>query len=535
MPVFGGYETVGQLSPTPFGSVYKAKAAGGSAANFIIKTYSPLGVDARELKTHPDVKRFLGSAELQKLASEKSKHWAPIHEMGISEEGAYYVSTFYPTSASRLIKGKTKLGADDFYELTAAVLAGLLELRECCRRSHGNLLPSSILLPRMDATGYGQAMLAEPLASDSTKAASEQGDLAAVGRVLYELVMHKAYNVAGAWPIPDTPEWARMGKRGKGWREFCNKLLSTDPADATTLEAAQGELARLKPKKAPVPIWAIAAAVLVVGIGVGLFAYLRLRPDPNFKNEWVQLVDAYPGWLRIFAEDGLRNQLPKEYSATKEMVEKAHMELDPRELSGKRDVDEQKNNPPATRDGMAKAKAAYDLAKTIQIQMLGQIGVPAPSELDGKTLPGALIEKIDWYAKEYQKRGWTAPAKQLSDLVATPAGETGGQFMNRLVRLFGELPALNAIEIDWAIVDAKIKQVNDPKDPVWGQFPDFVKRTIYGELQANSNISAKDVALKVKELRGEFENEKEFWPELFRFVSGPWKGDIDRAALAKGS
>src|SRR3954464_4472886 len=119
MPVFGGYETVGQLSPTPFGSVYKAKAAGG-AANFIIKTFSPLGVDERELRKHPDVKRFLGSAELQKLASGKSKHWAPIHEMGICEEGAYYVSTFYPTSASRLIKGKTKLGADDFFALTEA-------------------------------------------------------------------------------------------------------------------------------------------------------------------------------------------------------------------------------------------------------------------------------------------------------------------------------------------------------------------------------------------------------------------------------
>src|SRR6266576_2391121 len=116
--------------------------------------------------------------------------------MGVSNEGAYYVSTFYPTSASRLIKGKTKLGADDFHELTSAVLAGLVELRECCRRS--------------------------------------QGDLAGLGRVLYELVMHKPYNVAGAWPIPDSPEWARMGKRGKGWKEFCNKLLSTDPADATT-------------------------------------------------------------------------------------------------------------------------------------------------------------------------------------------------------------------------------------------------------------------------------------------------------------
>ena len=58
-----------------------------------------------------------------------------------------------------------------------------MELRECCRRSHGNLAPSSILLPRMDASGYAEAMLAEPLAADSSKAASEQGDLAALGRV----------------------------------------------------------------------------------------------------------------------------------------------------------------------------------------------------------------------------------------------------------------------------------------------------------------------------------------------------------------
>src|SRR5258706_15788876 len=125
-------------------------------------------------------------------------------------------------------------------------------------------------------------MWAEPLAADSTKAASEQGDLAALGRVLYELVMHKAYNVAGAWPIPESPEWARMGRAGKGWREFCNKLLSTDPADAMTLEGAQAELNKLKPKKALVPIWAIAAAVLVLAIGGGGVRYFSFLAGPKF-------------------------------------------------------------------------------------------------------------------------------------------------------------------------------------------------------------------------------------------------------------
>src|SRR5438552_7218115 len=218
MPVFGGYETVAPLSPTPFGAVYKAKKAGGPP-EFIIKTFNPLGAGADELRRHPDVKRFLGSAELQKLAASNSKHWAPVHDFGISDDGAYYVSTFYPTSVSRLIKGGTKLDAQDLYALTEAVLAGLVELRQCCRRSHGNLLASTILLPRMDVTGYGEAMLAEPLAADSSKAASEQGDLAALGRVLYELVMHKAYSAHGAWPIPESKEWARMGRAGRGWRE----------------------------------------------------------------------------------------------------------------------------------------------------------------------------------------------------------------------------------------------------------------------------------------------------------------------------
>src|SRR4051812_15159713 len=155
MPVFGGYETVAQLSPTPFGAVYKAKAAGGTSADFIVKTFSPLGVDAAELKRHPDVKKFLGSADLQKqVVASGAKHWAPVHAMGISEEGAFYVSTFFPTSASRLIKGKARVGGDDLYELCGAVLAGLVELRQCCKRSHGNLTSSTILLPRMDATGY---------------------------------------------------------------------------------------------------------------------------------------------------------------------------------------------------------------------------------------------------------------------------------------------------------------------------------------------------------------------------------------------
>src|SRR2546421_1763422 len=358
-------------------------------------------------------------------------------------------------------------------------------------------------------------MLAEPLAADSTKAASEQGDLAALGRVLYELVMHKPYNVACAWPIPESPEWARMGRAGKGWREFCNKLLSTDPADTMTLEAAQAELIKLKPKKALVPIWAVAAAALLLAIGGGVFSYFHFRPDPNFKDKWVQLVDAYPAWFRLFADENLRNKLPAEYASASDLVDKAqkqkHLELDPRDLSGKREIDDQKGSPPATRDGMNKAREAFELAKAVQAQVLSSIGAPVPDELDAKQLPDALVAKVEGYTKEYQKRGWSAPTQELERLTRTPEKENGGDYINRLLALFQQLPALKAIESDWTVVEGRQKQITDPADPILRQFPDFVRRAVYADADRDNVIPTKDIAQKLEELRTGFSKDPAFW------------------------
>ncbi len=88
MPVFGGYETVSQQSATPFESVYKAKRADSAGgADFIVKTFKPR-IETGDLRKHPEVMRFLGSAKLQqKVAAAGSRHWAPVHEIGISAEG----------------------------------------------------------------------------------------------------------------------------------------------------------------------------------------------------------------------------------------------------------------------------------------------------------------------------------------------------------------------------------------------------------------------------------------------------------------
>jgi len=65
------------------------------------------------------------------------------------------------------------------------------------------------------------------------------------------------------------------------------------------------------------------------------------------------------------------------------------------------------------------------VAKAVQTQIMMTIGAVAPDELDAKSLPEALMGKVEGYAREYEKRGWTGLAQQLRKLTSTPAGESG--------------------------------------------------------------------------------------------------------------
>src|SRR5688500_20374585 len=81
---------------------------------------------------------FLERARLQQRTADAGNgHWAPVHEMGTSPAGAYYVTDFHPLSAASLITGKVDVGSGVLFAIVRSVVSGLTELKETAGRSHG--------------------------------------------------------------------------------------------------------------------------------------------------------------------------------------------------------------------------------------------------------------------------------------------------------------------------------------------------------------------------------------------------------------
>src|SRR2546423_15554888 len=111
MAVYGQYETVSELGRTGITSVSRARPADGgwdlgfddlgTDANFALKAFHVRRAEDAGGEEH---KRFLERVRGQKRIAESAgvKHWAPILDLGIVREDAYYVTRYYPRTAARL-------------------------------------------------------------------------------------------------------------------------------------------------------------------------------------------------------------------------------------------------------------------------------------------------------------------------------------------------------------------------------------------------------------------------------------------------
>lgn len=314
MAVFGRFEVVQELSRFPFGSVYSARPVGTrEEPRYVVKTFRPALITADDLDTgeaapqplpvgtDPESQGFLAQARLQQKVAAAGRHWAPIHDVGISPEGAYYVSLLYPSSGQRLIRGRVKLDAAALHALLTAVVQGLSELRDAAQQPHGNIKPATVLLPRRDEQGYGEAVLVEPLTPDEARRAGEAADLAGVGDLIYQLVMHRAPGLISGG-INATPEWRRLGRKESAWRDLCTRLLDPGQRQQMTLEKLRQDLALLKPARRILPVKSLAAALVLVvllGVAYGAWRYWeRQKPSEN----WAALCDLYPRRVKLFAD-----------------------------------------------------------------------------------------------------------------------------------------------------------------------------------------------------------------------------------------
>src|SRR5438477_206439 len=85
---------------------------------------------------------------------------------------------------------------------------------------------------------------------------------------------------------------------------------------------------------------------------------------------------------------------------------KNHSALNPRDMvSGDKTLEEAKDTPPATRDGIKAAKEAISVATAIQGQLLRSLSEKEPAELDAAAVPNALLNRLDSISQKYSARG----------------------------------------------------------------------------------------------------------------------------------
>src|SRR2546423_13178342 len=278
MAIFGAYETTEELERTPFSVVIRANQADAKTRSpFVIKT---LDVDVNSIDPaalEAKNQQFLSAVRTQQKISDRSGtcHWAPVHDVGTVRGRAFYVTNCYPRTVAGMIKGRVKVSARALYSLIRGIIRGLEELNQLCRRPHGNLKTSNVLIadPDLDPT---EVYLSDPCPDEQLPAENpDAADMKALGRLIYQLVTHRPFPEVGGWPIQMSAEWQRLGRRGKDWLAFCNQLL--DPLTDKPMNL-QDAAAAVKKLGAP-PILsgkhlmtvAVAACVAVAAFGIYKF------------------------------------------------------------------------------------------------------------------------------------------------------------------------------------------------------------------------------------------------------------------------
>ena len=157
------------------------------------------------------------------LAARGAKYWAPVHELRTTDEGAYYVSDYYPLTARKLVETNTELSAKPLHAVVGSVVKGLLELRMRHRRSHGNLKPENVLVAgSADDLLNAQVVLCDP-AAESEGPAGRAADLFALGDLIHQLVLHRPYGAeaghtqATGAQLAEAPGRCRRRRSGRSW------------------------------------------------------------------------------------------------------------------------------------------------------------------------------------------------------------------------------------------------------------------------------------------------------------------------------
>ncbi len=427
MATFGAYETVQELHRGRLTTVFKAQPTGGDQRPaFVVKSFDPPPGSLSHGVVASEVAAFLESGKAQQQITQGgAAHWAPIHELGATPDGAYYVTDHYIRSAQRLVLGQVRLDGYALHTIIASVVQGLLEMRVALGRPHGNITPSNVLLIEHQVGIPSQAVLTDPLADSRLKPEmGDHTDLRAIGELIYQLVLHQPFQAEkmGGWPVEDSANWSSLGKTSQGWRELCNRLLDPDlPKQCPTLDQIHQEV--LPPLAQP-PKREL-SRMTVAGVGVGVVVLVGLvwwlikmssppPPPPPPEHEWAAICHAHRNWVaplhgKGYEENRLDHWAHEDHlkAVWEELKRHGITRMDPAEI-----------DPSIKGDRTAYADQLPEIVKTPEgvKQVLEAYKVMTQMALRLESWPA--LKQIQAKAQDYQAHDppWSAPAEYLQAL-----------------------------------------------------------------------------------------------------------------------
>lgn len=297
MPIFGEFETVGEPLQAVderghASTVWQArKTSSGDNRLFVVKVYAARRGAARsgegeeKLDADRNLEFLEGVKQWRKVQVTNGRGLAPVHDLGLTDQGAWYATDFYPRGSLKAwISRRGGVDPLALRQILHSIVTACLSLKGHRGCSHGNIKPANVFLvgkarplrktPFVLSDPYPAAPLQlaqldagdQRVTGDLLRQIMEAQDLRAMGELLLQLVEGRLVRTAYDYnyPVADSESWQKLGKHGEEWRQLCNRLLDPQLAiETTSLEILEREL-RPNALAAKMPL--VLAGIGVVGI-----------------------------------------------------------------------------------------------------------------------------------------------------------------------------------------------------------------------------------------------------------------------------
>src|SRR6266850_3789053 len=313
MPIFGEYETFGEPIATieergHLTTVWQARKTGETAGPlYAIKCYAPRNRKQKDPQSEDalDEDRGLefleGVKEQKKAYADGGRCLAPIHAFGMSAEGVWYVTDFYPRNNLKTwIARRGGVDGEALRHVLFSVVTGCLSLKRSRGHSHGNLKTGNVFLvgnPRplvktplhlTDPYPAAPLQLSKMDAADRKTVGDLLGqvveiqDLKAIGELILQLVEGRLVTTAYDYnyPIGPSKPWEMVGDE---WRQRCNQLLDPQLSlDRVNLESLEKDF---RPRLITPRRIIVSAAVVCVVAGALFFGISAHKQKVRKKEE----------------------------------------------------------------------------------------------------------------------------------------------------------------------------------------------------------------------------------------------------------